>query len=95
VHGTTSVLKTAQMAGPQLKSVVVTSSTIAIGGPTVGADGKVVKSKLSEKDWNNGPEMILDKLGDSAPGGVFYATSKVRAEKAVWQFVNEQKVSQS
>ncbi|KAF2838694.1 NAD(P)-binding protein [Patellaria atrata CBS 101060] len=81
VGGTKSILASAKSkAGPQLKSVVVTSSIVAIRSL------KKPPYTLTESDWNTFSEGEVSRLGSAAPGPQIYSASKTAAERAFWEF---------
>lgn len=71
VDGTLNVLNACQEAG--IKSVVVTSSTAAVGGPRPA--GHV----YTEADWND-PDSLRSRK-------IWYVLSKTIAEQAAWDYV--------
>ncbi|XP_077987851.1 uncharacterized protein LOC144442390 [Glandiceps talaboti] len=75
VEGTTNVLKACQQVGG-VKRVVVTSSVVAISGNGISIDNNHI---YTEDDWPN-PDM-------NTP----YEKSKIFAEKAAWDFVENLK----
>ncbi|KIV85434.1 hypothetical protein PV11_01130 [Exophiala sideris] len=87
VDGTLSILNSAKAhAGPQLQSVVVTSSVAAV----------VDKWRLpsdhaySEVDWNTSGEAVAR---ETFTGPVAYGASKAAAERALWEWVTTHKPS--
>ena len=84
IKGTTSILGAVKAHAPQVKRIVITSSFAAIVDPTQGTRPGYT---YSEKDWN---PVTYDqaKTGD---GGTAYCASKTFAEKAAWDFVEQQK----
>ncbi|KAH7138109.1 hypothetical protein B0J11DRAFT_513605 [Dendryphion nanum] len=90
VNGTKTILESAlQFAGPQLKTVVIMSSIAAV------LNGSPPPYKLSEKDWNNFAEGMVEAQGKETPGPIIYVASKAAAEKAFWAFRDEKKPSWS
>lgn len=90
VRGAETVLASALKAGPQLTSVVVTSSTIAVVNP---AEGEYV---FTEKDYATFAleKALKDKeAGEKTPAGILYGASKTASDRAVWKFRDEHKVS--
>lgn len=75
--------------GPQLQSVVITSSVASIVGSQATENPGHV---FTEADWNDLSPRRVKELGDEAPGGVKYAASKVAAERAAWAFRDTHKV---
>ena len=90
VRGAETVLASALKAGPQLTSVVVTSSTIAVVNPV---EGEYV---FTEKDYATFAleKALKDKeAGGKTPAGILYGASKTASDRAVWKFRDEYKVS--
>jgi len=80
-EGTRTILASAiKHAGPQLETVILTSSVVAIKG-----DHKPGYS-YTEHDWNTVAEAEVARLGKNAPGPYIYAASKTAAERAFWEF---------
>jgi nucleoside-diphosphate-sugar epimerase len=90
VRGTETILDSALRAGPQLTSVVITSSVIAVVNPTEG------EYTFTEKDYAT---FALEKAlkdreaGVKTPPGILYGASKTASDRAVWKFRDEHKVS--
>ncbi|KAK2059165.1 NAD dependent epimerase/dehydratase [Colletotrichum caudatum] len=81
VKGTLSIMDSA--AGePGLKSFVYMSSIVAIRGNGPRFVGRAV----TEADWNDDAEEALEKAGKDANGAQIYVASKVKAERAFWEF---------
>jgi len=90
IRGTETLLASALKAGPQLTSVVITSSVVAVVNPK---EGHYV---FTEKDFAFVAleKAIKDKEeGVTTPGGVLYAASKTAADRAVWKFRDDHKPS--
>lgn len=86
VQGTLGILESAiNVAG--LKSFVYMSSIVAIRGSSPKFQGRVV----SEADWNDEAEEILEKAGSEATGHQIYGASKVKGERAFWDFKEKNK----
>ncbi|KAJ7483557.1 hypothetical protein FB451DRAFT_1234962 [Mycena latifolia] len=85
VKGTMSILQSALKYRTSIKRVVLTSSTV-----TVVSEGKEPKT-FSEHDWNNQALQSATELGQAAPALLKYSASKVLAERAAWDFVEEHK----
>ncbi|KAF9874898.1 hypothetical protein CkaCkLH20_07592 [Colletotrichum karsti] len=81
INGTTGILSSALKA-PLLKSFVYMSSIVAVRGKGEKFLGRYV----TEEDWNDEAEDALEKAGDEATGHHFYVVSKVKAERAFWEF---------
>jgi nucleoside-diphosphate-sugar epimerase len=80
VKGNETILASALKAGPQLRSVVITSSTIAIVDP-----GKPAGFTYTESDYATAAlEKVMAEKGEGVefPGGLLYAASKTASEKA-------------
>ncbi|KAI0143729.1 hypothetical protein GGR57DRAFT_342782 [Xylariaceae sp. FL1272] len=87
VSGTQNVLSAAQKAGPQLRSVVLASSTAALFNFPL-------ESRIyDERDWNTASEQILSQKEDEADMFNAYLASKTAAEKLFWAFQKEHKPS--
>lgn len=87
VAGVLGILESAsKYAGPQLESVVLTSSVAAIFDPSK------IAHTFTEADWNEWAEAKCLELGNQAPAGLLYSASKVAAEKAFWKFGQDHKV---
>jgi nucleoside-diphosphate-sugar epimerase len=91
MRGTEVLLASALKAGPQLKAVVVTSSVVAIIDPPKTPDHVYTEAEFATVNL----ERAIRERGGSAqtPGNVLYPASKTAADRAVWQFRNERKVS--
>lgn len=88
VNGTKTVLTSANRnAGPQLKSFVLTSSMAAI------LNNYPEPYTYTEEDWNLAAPAAVARLGKDTPGRDIYGASKTAAERAMWQFRDEQKPS--
>ncbi|ORY09777.1 hypothetical protein BCR34DRAFT_366207 [Clohesyomyces aquaticus] len=85
VQGTKTILNSALNAGPQLKTVVLTSSIAAIKNLAEAP------YTLTEKDWNDAAEVACEKMGKDTPGAIIYSASKAAGEKAFWKFREEVK----
>ena len=81
IIGTTGILKSIHKFAPTVKRVVITSSFASIVNPA-----EQNGASYSEKDWN--PVTWDEALKDSATA---YRASKTFAEKAAWDFVEQQK----
>ncbi|KAF4837615.1 putative uncharacterized oxidoreductase [Colletotrichum siamense] len=84
VKGTTGILESA-LQEPSLKSFVYMSSIVAVRGQGEKYQGRSV----TEEDWNDEAEDTLARLGDAATGHNLYVVSKIRAERAFWEFRNK------
>lgn len=83
VSGTTTLLESALESGPQLKTVVVTSSVIAVVNPR--SDSHI----FTESDFASASlsQAQLDlKENRLTPGGILYGASKTAADRAIWEF---------
>ncbi|OSD07837.1 NAD-P-binding protein [Trametes coccinea BRFM310] len=85
VHGTTSVLKSAQKYGTSVKRVVITSSTAAVILPVT--EPRV----LTEADWNEASIQEVKEKGRDASAPAKYRASKTLAERAAWEFYEKNK----
>ncbi|KAF9561494.1 NAD(P)-binding protein [Agrocybe pediades] len=85
VQGTVGMLKSALKNGPNVKRIVVTSSTAAVMEPPTQP------TQFSELNWNeSAPKEVEEKGSDAAPMTI-YRASKALAEKSAWKFVEEHK----
>ena len=90
VRGAVGMLESAfKHAGPQLESVVITSSVAAIYDPSKRP------YTFTEADWNTWAEAKAKELGGEAPSSTLYPASKVAAEKAFWKFRDDNQVFES
>lgn len=83
LHGTVGVLKAIKANAPTVKRVVITSSFAALVNPSKGT---WPEHTYSEKDWS--PLTHEEALQSQAAG---YRASKTFAERAAWDFVEEEK----
>ena len=86
VNGTKNVLKSIQKHGKNVKRVVLTS--------TFGAIVDLRKKRphtFTELDWNTDSTSALESKGDDISPGEAYKAGKTLAEKAAWQFVEDNK----
>ena len=89
VRGSETLLESALKAGPQLESVVVTSSTIAVTNPKDEPGYTFTESDFASAALDRA---IKERgTGVRTPGGVLYGASKTAAERAVWKFRDEHK----
>ncbi|KAH6686687.1 ketoreductase [Plectosphaerella plurivora] len=84
VLGTTGILKAIKESCPAVKSVVITSSFVAI--IDMGKAQRGEDKTYSEADWN--PVTLEQALSNPNLG---YMASKTFAEKAAWEFVEKEK----
>ncbi|GFZ47245.1 hypothetical protein JCM24511_04988 [Saitozyma sp. JCM 24511] len=89
IKGTTGLLKSIQKNNPNLKRVVVTSSSLAI----YCMESKPPTYHYTEKDWNEDAVPHVEKMGLDSVGFHSYSASKVLAEKAFWKFIEDEKPS--
>ena len=87
VQGTTGILKSAQKYGTSVKRVVITSSCAAVLTPTT--EPRV----FSEANWNEASIQEVKEKGRDAAGPAKYRASKTLAEKAAWEFYEQNKAS--
>lgn len=85
VQGTLSILRSAAKE-PLVKSFVLLSSVAAISRLTKGPH------KVTEEDWNDWAEAMVEQKGTDTPGPVIYSASKTAAERAFWKFGKESNV---
>ncbi|KAK7211200.1 hypothetical protein V2G26_018378 [Clonostachys chloroleuca] len=81
VQGTVGILGSA-MSEPSVESFVYMSSIVAVRGRESQWEGRGV----TEKDWNTEAEETLAKSGSNVNGHQIYGASKVKAERAFWDF---------
>ncbi|KAI0144411.1 hypothetical protein GGR57DRAFT_482476 [Xylariaceae sp. FL1272] len=86
VRGSTAILEAVKKWGPNVKRVVSTSSFASIVDIS---KGKREGYRYTEADWN---PMTFDQAA-VADGVVAYCASKALAERAMWDFVEENKDS--
>ncbi|OWT39011.1 D-lactaldehyde dehydrogenase [Cryptococcus neoformans var. grubii Br795] len=89
VKGTTGILKSVQKNNPKVKRVVITSSVAAIMCPI----SKKSPFRYTEADWNVDSIPQVEEKGVEADGMHSYLASKTLAEKALWNFVEDEKPS--
>ncbi|KAI0063643.1 D-lactaldehyde dehydrogenase [Artomyces pyxidatus] len=87
VRGTVGILESVKRYGTSVKRVVITSSTAAI---TVPSSEPV---SYNEFTWNDPAVQKTKELGAAAGPAAIYQASKTLAEKAAWDFVEENKAS--
>ncbi|KAJ3573252.1 hypothetical protein NP233_g2547 [Leucocoprinus birnbaumii] len=85
VEGTLSVLQSAVKHAPQVKRIVVTSSTASVMAPPTKP------TVFSENDWNTDSIKEVEEKGFEAPNMSKYRMSKTLAEKAAWDFYEKNK----
>jgi nucleoside-diphosphate-sugar epimerase len=85
VNGTKAMLHSAAKAGPQLESLVLLSSIVAV------LNNKPAPYTLTESDWNDWAEGLVAAKGKEAGGPAIYFASKTAAERAFWAFRGEKK----
>ncbi|EST07003.1 3-beta hydroxysteroid dehydrogenase/isomerase [Kalmanozyma brasiliensis GHG001] len=88
VNGTRNVLNSIHQHGKDVKRVVVTSSFAAILDST--RQGHIV---YTEKDWNLSSVENVEKKGKDQEAPDAYRASKTMAERAAWEFVEQNKPS--
>ncbi|KAK0102023.1 hypothetical protein ONS95_001172 [Cadophora gregata] len=89
IRGNQVILDSALKAGPQLSSVVITSSAAAV----VDAS-KPAGSVFTEADFATSALEKAEKdkaKGVKTPAGVLYSASKIAAEREVWRWRDEHK----
>ncbi|TGO26465.1 hypothetical protein BPAE_0059g00350 [Botrytis paeoniae] len=90
IDGTNTLLFSSLKAGPQLKTVVITSSVIAV------ADPRTDPYTFTESDFASSYlTQAQNDLKENRPSnaGTLYGVSKSAAESAVWKFRSEQSPS--
>ncbi|KXN91575.1 hypothetical protein AN958_00368 [Leucoagaricus sp. SymC.cos] len=87
LQGTLGVLQSALRHGKKVKRIVLTSSTSAV------ADLATVPRTFSEKDWYMASIQTVEEKGANANVFVKYAASKTLAEKAAWEFYEQNKTN--
>jgi nucleoside-diphosphate-sugar epimerase len=89
VKGSETLLTSALKAGPQLTSVVVTSSVAAVINPKEG-EYTFTEADFASVSLDRATEELEE--GIKTPTWVLYGASKTAAERAVWKFKDEHKV---
>lgn len=82
IIGTTGILKSVKKSAPSVKRVVITSSFASI---VDGNKGTAPDYTYSEKDWN---PITKEEAPQNAGNG--YRASKTFAERAAWDFVEQE-----
>ncbi|KAA8574443.1 hypothetical protein EYC84_005908 [Monilinia fructicola] len=86
IKGTTNILKAVQKNAPQVKRVIITSSFASIVDMDKGLRPGYI---YNEKDWN--PITYDVAANPATPVEVSYCASKAFAEKAAWDYIEENK----
>ncbi|KAF5247013.1 hypothetical protein FANTH_6589 [Fusarium anthophilum] len=86
LQGTLGILESAAKE-PALKSFVYVSSIVAVRG----CKPKYPEKGYTEEDWNDQIEDALAKAGSEVTGHQIYVASKVKAERAFWEFRQKNK----
>ncbi|KAL1943163.1 hypothetical protein VTO73DRAFT_4834 [Trametes versicolor] len=86
VNGTTSILKSASLAGSTVKRIVIISSLAAVLNMSRGTP-----CVLTESDWNDPEVKEVKEKGCAAPQAAKYRASKTMAERAAWDLYREGK----
>ncbi|KAF9647543.1 NAD(P)-binding protein [Thelephora ganbajun] len=86
INGTKGILQSARKS-TTIKRIVILSSTAAISNAP--NPGKV----YTEEDWNDVAIKAVEEHGKAASGDEKYSASKMRAEKAAWDWYNTNKAS--
>ena len=81
VQGTLGILKSA-LNEPGIKSFVYMSSIVTVRGSAP----KYPEKGYTEEDWNDQIEHALSEAGANATGHQIYVASKLKAERAFWEF---------
>ena len=84
INGTVRALESAHKE-PKIKNFILMSSIVAV------LQQREEDYTYTEKDWNTFAEDVVAKEGKATPGHIIYFASKVAAEKAMWNFRDEQK----
>jgi len=85
INGTTSILRAAQKNNSNIKRIVITSSFAANLDPTKGVRPGFT---YTDSDWNP----VTREAAASSSDGVFaYVASKTFAERAAWDYVENEK----
>ncbi|RVX70233.1 hypothetical protein B0A52_05566 [Exophiala mesophila] len=85
IKGTTGILKSIIKNAPTVKQVVITSSFASVVNPFKGS---WPEHTYTEQDWN---PITLEQASESVANG--YRASKTFAEKAAWEFLQQEKPS--
>ncbi|KAJ7590474.1 D-lactaldehyde dehydrogenase [Mycena floridula] len=85
VQGTIGILKSILKHGSSVKRVIVTSSCSAVAVP--GMAPKI----FDDTDWNTYAVKVVAESGRAAPNVEKYRASKVLAERATWEFYEQNK----
>jgi len=89
IRGALGILKSAHKYGKNVKRIVLTSSSSAIGA-AIERDGKRIRD---ETVWNTPATTEFEALGKGTGAGMLYAVSKTYAEQSSWAWVKEHKPS--
>ncbi|KAF9517341.1 hypothetical protein BS47DRAFT_524000 [Hydnum rufescens UP504] len=89
LRGALGILESAHKYGKNVKRIVLTSSSVAIGA-SIERDGKRVRD---ETVWNTPATTQFEALGKGTHPSTVYAASKTYAEQSSWAWVKEQKPS--
>lgn len=84
IDGTTGILESIKSNGPTVKRVVLTSSVVAVFHYQEGL-------QHTESHWNERILEVIKEKGDKSAPGELYTASKTLAEKAAWQFMDDNK----
>jgi nucleoside-diphosphate-sugar epimerase len=90
MRGSEVLLASALKAGPQLTSVVVTSSVAAIINPPPTPGHVYTEVEFASVSLERAIKERDE--GVKTPGNVLYGASKTAADRKVWEFRNEHKV---
>jgi len=86
VQGTRSILESTLKFGTSVKRVVVLSSCASVVEPTAKEP-----RTFKEADWNQGSIDTVKSKGKDAPSAEMYRASKTLAERAAWEFYDQNK----
>ncbi|KDQ17956.1 hypothetical protein BOTBODRAFT_29274 [Botryobasidium botryosum FD-172 SS1] len=86
IEGTLNALKSVKHHGPSVKRVVITGSVAALMEPK-----DQIPAIYTEADWNTFAIKEVQEKGVHADQELKYRASKVLAERAAWEFVEQNK----
>ncbi|KIO32213.1 hypothetical protein M407DRAFT_18785 [Tulasnella calospora MUT 4182] len=87
VDGTIALLRSAQQYGPEIKRVVLTSTSGNVMEPKEG------EYTWTEADWFDTALKIVEAQGVQTPDIILYIAAKIQQERAMFDFVQKNKVS--
>ncbi len=73
--------------------MVITSSVAAVMSPSPSGPNHSAGPPytFTESDWNEHSHAVVEKEGNSAPGGDKYRASKTLAERSAWDLMEKEK----